>query len=185
MARNLGFYGDGICFRVVFSQSSWLRVLPGGAGLVQPGWTPGRRILGDRRTCGVSSWPFLNSPGWWWLISSVFFTRTSCPKTTHANGNYGAWPGWAVSITVLPLTKSQSKERFHWPRFPGGPDSKASACNVGSLGREDSLEKEMATHSSTLSWKIPWTEEPGRLWSMRSQWVRHDWATSVSVGAPV
>ena len=34
---------------------------------------------------------------------------------------------------------------------------------VGSLGREDPLEKEMATHSSTLAWKIPWMEEPGRL----------------------
>ena len=40
---------------------------------------------------------------------------------------------------------------------------------VGSLGREDPLEKEMATHSSTLAWKIPWTEEPGRLQSMGSQ----------------
>ena len=37
---------------------------------------------------------------------------------------------------------------------------------VRSLGQEDSLEKEMATHSSTLAWKIPWTEEPGRLQSM-------------------
>ena len=37
------------------------------------------------------------------------------------------------------------------------------------LGREDPLEKEMATHASTLAWKIPWTEEPGRIWSMRSQ----------------
>ena len=40
---------------------------------------------------------------------------------------------------------------------------------VGSLGREDPLEKEMATHSSTLAWKIPWTEEPGRLQSMGSK----------------
>ena len=40
---------------------------------------------------------------------------------------------------------------------------------VRSLGREDPLEKEMATHSSTLAWKIPWTEEPGRLQSMGSQ----------------
>ena len=40
---------------------------------------------------------------------------------------------------------------------------------VGSLGREDPLEKVMATHSSTLAWKIPWTEEPGRLQSMGSQ----------------
>ena len=40
---------------------------------------------------------------------------------------------------------------------------------VQSLGHEDPLEKEMATHSSTLAWKIPWTEEPGRLQSMGSQ----------------
>ena len=45
---------------------------------------------------------------------------------------------------------------------------------VQSLGQEDLLEKEMATHSSTLAWKIPWMEEPGRLQSMGSQRVRHD-----------
>ena len=45
---------------------------------------------------------------------------------------------------------------------------------VQSLGGEDPLEKEMATCSSTLAWKIPWTEEPGRLQSMGSQKVRHD-----------
>ena len=45
---------------------------------------------------------------------------------------------------------------------------------VQSLGQEDLLEKEMATHSSILAWKIPWTEEPDRLQSMGSQRVRHD-----------
>ena len=45
---------------------------------------------------------------------------------------------------------------------------------VRSLGWEDPLEKEMATHSSTIAWKIPWTEEPGRLQSMGSQRVGHD-----------
>ena len=45
---------------------------------------------------------------------------------------------------------------------------------VRSLGQEDPLEKEMATHSSTLAWKIPWTEEPSRLQSMRSQKVGHN-----------
>ena len=50
-----------------------------------------------------------------------------------------------------------------------------------SRGREDPLEKEMATHSSILAWKIPWVEEPGRLQSMESQRVRHDWATSLSL----
>ena len=47
---------------------------------------------------------------------------------------------------------------------------------VWSLGQEDPLEKEMATHSSILTWKIPWTEEPGGLQSMESQRVGHDWA---------
>ena len=45
---------------------------------------------------------------------------------------------------------------------------------VQSLGGEDPLEKEMVTHSSTLAWKIPWTEEPGRLQSMGLQRVGHD-----------
>ena len=48
---------------------------------------------------------------------------------------------------------------------------------VQSLGREDLLEKEMATHSSMLAWKIPWMEEPGRLQSMGLQSVGHDWVT--------
>ena len=46
---------------------------------------------------------------------------------------------------------------------------------VQSLGREDPLEKEMATHSSILAWRIPWTEEPGGLLTMGLQRVRHDW----------
>ena len=48
---------------------------------------------------------------------------------------------------------------------------------VRSLGREGPLEKAMATHFSTLAWKIPWMEEPGGLESMGSQRVRHDWVT--------
>ena len=50
---------------------------------------------------------------------------------------------------------------------------------VRSLGWEDPLEKEMATHSSTLAWKIPWMEEHGRLQSMGSQRIGHDWVTSL------
>ena len=52
---------------------------------------------------------------------------------------------------------------------------------VWSLGREDPLEKEMATYPSTLAWKIPRTVEPGRLQSMGSQRVTHDWETSLYV----
>ena len=72
--------------------------------------------------------------------------------------------------------------------FPNGASGKEPACQctkhnetwVQSLGREDPLEKEMATHSSILAWRIPWTEEPGRLQSMGSRRVGHDWATSLS-----
>ena len=49
---------------------------------------------------------------------------------------------------------------------------------VWSLDQEDPLEKRTATHSSVLPWRIPWTEEPGRLQSTGSQWVRHDWVTN-------
>ena len=60
----------------------------------------------------------------------------------------------------------------------GGSDDKESACSAGhpvlSLGWEDPLEKGMASHSSNLVWKIPWTEEPGGLQSMGSQRAGHD-----------
>ena len=49
---------------------------------------------------------------------------------------------------------------------------------VQSLGQEDPLEKGMATHSGILAWKIPWTEEPGKLKSIESPTVRHNWATN-------
>ena len=62
--------------------------------------------------------------------------------------------------------------------FPGSSEGKVSACNVGHLGSipglGDPLEKELATHSSTLAWKILWTKEPSRLQSMESQRVGHN-----------
>ena len=68
--------------------------------------------------------------------------------------------------------------------FPGSSKGKASAYNaetwVQFLGREDHLEKEIATHSSTLAWRISWMEEPGRLQSMGAQGVSHNRVTSLS-----
>ena len=69
--------------------------------------------------------------------------------------------------------------------FPGGsavrnqPPVQETWVSPGfpNLGWEDSLEREMATHFSILAWEISWTKEPGRLQSMASQRVRHDWAT--------
>ena len=64
--------------------------------------------------------------------------------------------------------------------FPGGSEGKESACNAGDLssipGWEDPLEKGMATHSSILPWRIPWTEEPGRLQSMGLQRMGCNWS---------
>ena len=64
--------------------------------------------------------------------------------------------------------------------FYGSSDGKESACRVWSLGQEDPLEKDMATHSSVLAWKTPWAEEPGRPQSMGLQRVRHDWVNNTS-----
>ena len=55
--------------------------------------------------------------------------------------------------------------------FPGGSSGKESACNAGDtgdMGQEDSLEEGMVTHFNILIWRIPWTEEPGGLWSTAS-----------------
>ena len=103
VARSLGFDADGVSLRVVFGQSLWLGVLPGGVPIAQPRWMPVKRVLGDGRTYGISFWPFLNSSCWLWLTSSVFPTRTSCRKIIHAHGYCGARVGWAVSVSVLPL----------------------------------------------------------------------------------
>ena len=68
------------------------------------------------------------------------------------------------------------------PRWLSGrriclPAQQTQEMQVWSLGREDPLEEEMATPSSILAWEIPWTEEPGRLWSIGWQRVRHSCAT--------
>ena len=97
-----------------------------------------------------------SNPTWWWV-------------TVHKVKSLTPWMIWK-KITLLEC-------------FPGGSDGKAFACNAGDrvrfLGQEDPLEKGLAIHSSTLAWKIPWTEEPDRLQSMGSQRVGHDWATSL------
>ena len=79
---------------------------------------------------------------------------------------------WNLSTFVI----SQSLVAQTGKRLP-----KTRETRVRSLGWEDPLEKEMATHSSILAWKIPWTMEPGRLQSMGSQRVGHDWVTSLSL----
>ena len=74
-----------------------------------------------------------------------------------------------VKAMVFPMTSLVDQTVKHLPTM--------QETQVRSLGQEDPLEKE--THSSTLAWKIPWTEESGRLQSMGSQRVGHDLATSL------
>ena len=50
----------------------------------------------------LSFWPFLSSSSWWWLISSVFLTKASCCKITHASGYYRAWPGKSGLVNGSP-----------------------------------------------------------------------------------
>ena len=68
-----------------------------------------------------------------------------------------------ITVLFLRLTSLVAQMVKHLP-----------TVRVQPLGREDPLEKAMATHSSILAWKIPWTEEPGRLQSMGLQRVGHD-----------
>ena len=75
--------------------------------------------------------------------------------------------------------KSQKYKTMSSMGFPHSSVGKESACNAGDhgsiSGSEDPLEKEMATHSSSLAWRIPWTEKPGRLQSMGSQELDTTW----------
>ena len=75
-------------------------------------------------------------------------------------------------LTLVSLNQFFVKQLFH-KDFPSGSEVKnppaMQETKVQSLGWEDPLEKEMATHSSILAWEIPWTEEPGGLQSMGSQ----------------
>ena len=96
---------------------------------------------------------------------------------------------WAC-IYILPTCKeSDMTERLNWTELTRASLvaqmvkrlSAMQESQVWSQGWEDLLEKEMAAHSSTLAWKIPWTLEPGRLPSMGSQRLGHNWATSLSL----
>ena len=92
-----------------------------------------------------------------WSGNQIPYAAT---KSLHATVKYPSCPSWAS--LVAQMVKGLPTKWETW---------------VCSLGWEDPLEKEMATHSSTLAWKIPQTEESGRLQSMESQRVRHNLAT--------
>ena len=112
---------------------------------------------------------------------------------------HGILWAWVLEWVAVPSSRGSS-----WPRDqthisyisyigrqvlyplapPGKPVSGVAKSIIAALilhNSRDSTEKTMATHSSSLAWKIPWTEEPGRLQSVGSLRVGHDWATSLSL----
>ena len=90
---------------------------------------------------------------------------------------HGLYPATFLCPATSPRVSSNSSPLSWWCITSSGKSYGAAVKNlpatqetwVQSLGREDFLENEMATHSSILAWEMPWTEEPGRLWSMESQ----------------
>ena len=131
------------------------------------------------------------------VLSSQHFVKGEAMETVQESGvarasgrgemneqeeNRGFWGQWNYVVECCDA-RYMSLSIWH---FPGGSVLKNPPANAGdvkmlvwSLGQEDPLEKEMGTHSSTLAWKIPWTEECGRLQPLGSQRVGHNWTTSL------
>ena len=123
----------------------------------------GRRRRGRQRTRwldGITnsmdvSW--VDSGSWWWA---------GRPDVLQFMGSQRVGHDWATELNWTELVAQMIKNlAAMWE------------TQVWSQDQEDPLEKEMATHSSILAWKIPWTEEPGGPQSMGSQRVRHGWVT--------
>ena len=109
-----------------------------------------------------------------WQPTPVLLPRKSHGRRSLVSmGSQRVGHDWATSLSFFLSS--------FYRGFPGSSANKEYACNARDPcsipGSEDLLEKEMATRSSILAWRIPWTEEPGRLQAMGLQTVGHDWAT--------
>ena len=107
--------------------------------------------------------------------------RSEVEKFTSCLDNWKQW-SWTLSPGPLPrrlsyLPESDSGVSFHQLLTP---DNKQKIITIEVCIYKSISEKAMATHSNTLAWKIPWTEEPGRLQSMGSVRVRHDFTFTIN-----
>ena len=105
------------------------------------------------------TWVWVNYGSWWWTGRPGVLRFTGLQRVGH---DWTDWYMFMVAQMVQDLTAMWETQ-------------------VRSLGGEEPLEKELATHYSLLAWRIPWTEEPGGLWSMGSQRVGHNWATNTHI----
>ena len=101
----------------------------------------------------------MDGVAWWAAVSGVSQSRTQLKQLSSSSyiHAYGAFPSGSV-VKILPAMQEPQETQ------------------VWSLSQEDSLEKEMATCSNILAWRIPWTEEPDGLYSPWGHRVRHDWS---------
>ena len=111
------------------------------------------------------------------LIIRKYKLKWQWDTTTHSSD----WKSSSDNINCSPVERREQTSDARWERTL---ICSSTSGNCLALCNKVTLEKEMATHSSTLAWRIPWTEEAGRLQSMGSQRVRQDWATSLSFFAP-
>ena len=118
-------------------------------------------------------WPPYHGFAFIYVLFCFVFNTEGCLWSGANTLRCVQWAGWVVGFELSLPKKGASLVAQMIKNLPAILETQ-----VQSLGWEDPLEKGMATHSSILGWRIPWTEEPGRLQSMGSQRVGHDWATN-------
>ena len=123
-----------------------------------------------------------------WFLARRF--SLACRRWLLTVSWHGHFSVWAETHTLVSSSCKDIRPIWLQPHpyhLPGGPRTlrKEPACqcrrhkrcmHIQSLGQEDPLEEGMATHSSILAYRIPWTDKPGRLQSMGSHRVRHNWS---------
>jgi len=126
--------------------------------------------------CGWASHNPFKRLSWLWCEEQAGGQQDSRQKITGRLQQESEWkmaPG-----TRTPAARTGASQEAQWERIP----LPMQEMQVWSLGQEEPMEKELATHSSILAREIPWTEKPGGLQSMGSQRVGHDWVTKQQWG---
>ena len=114
----------------------------------------------------------MDRPRHWFSVSMC----DSACKDSPGKGVWSTGSRWAVQLACQLVGKARTKDNLRVIFLNRAPVKR----HVW-IGSRIGLEKAMATHSTTLAWKIPWTEEPGGPQSMGSLRVGHDWVTSLSL----